>query len=211
MEIFITKAPQPTPPGVYGDREWTALKNHWSQVISPDVKRFRKSLSRVYAGNLSGCSEQDKINIAVVMHRGKSDAPDSRLSVYDPTMWKFYECWRFLRKHPAFMINTEASISVSSLSSLDADDPTTSNTMDEEFKKKRIKLNEDLLVALKQRQKAFSDYVSSMQQSQKFRNAAIGFKLFKDSDPEEAEKYKKMMSDIIMRQGGMNESSNEMN
>jgi hypothetical protein len=77
MEIFVTKAPQPTPPGVYGNREWTALKSHWSgEALSRDVKRFRKSLNQVYARNLSGCSEQDKVNIAVVLHRGVSDAPD---------------------------------------------------------------------------------------------------------------------------------------
>jgi hypothetical protein len=40
------------------------------------VKWFHKSLNQVYARNLSGCSEQDKVNIAVVLHRGVSDAPD---------------------------------------------------------------------------------------------------------------------------------------
>jgi hypothetical protein len=250
MDIFVTKAPQPTPPGVYGNREWTALKSHWSEGVSRDVKRFRKSLNRVYARNLSGVSEQDKINIAVVLHRGISDAPDYRLASYDPTLWKFYDCWLFLRTHPAFMFNVDQNVSTTesqqTLSStaslsLENDDsidhggemeprdiilatPTTdasiqsrsrgpgpgirktkSIAMDDDFKKKRMKFNDDFLRTLAQRQETYSKYVSSMQQNQIFKNAAIGFEMFKDSDPEEAEKYKKKMMAV------MEESTNDDN
>ena len=243
MNIFITKAPQPTPPGIYGNREWTALKSHWSEALSRDVKRFRKSLNRVYARNLSGCSDQDKINIAVVIHRGVSDAPDYRLATYDPSLWKFYECWQFLKTHPAFMFNNELppsaassqTLSSTASSPLETDDSidimfttptagasiyaksrgpgpgikkTKSNVTDDEFKKKKIKFNDDFLAALQQRQQTYSDHVSTIQKNQMFKNAAIGFELFKDIDPEEAEKYKKMMSDI-MKQGTNDDLRND--
>ena len=251
MELFIAKAPQPTPQGTYGYREWTALRSHWSEGLSRDVKKFRKSLNRVYARNLSGCSEQDKINIAVVLHRGVSDAPDYRLATYDPTLWKFYECWLFLRTHPAFMFNMEPNVSASESQTLsstasmsvDNDDsmdnremapsdivfttPTTSDVsihtksrgpgpgtkktkstvMDDEFKRKRLKFNDDFLQTLTERQKTYSRHVSSMQMNQMFKNAAIGFEMFKDSDPEEAEKYKKKMMSFM--ELGINDNDND--
>ena len=94
-------------PGTYTNREWTALRNHWSDSLSQDVKKFHRSLNKVYARrNLSGCSKQDKVNTAVMMHRGLSDNPDYRLATYDPALWKFYKCWLFLRNHPAFRFET---------------------------------------------------------------------------------------------------------
>jgi hypothetical protein len=77
--------------------------------------------------------------------------------------------------------------------------------MDDDFKKKRMKFNDDFLRTLAQRQETYSKYVSSMQQNQIFKNAAIGFEMFKDSDPEEAEKYKKKMMAV------MEESTNDDN
>jgi hypothetical protein len=226
MEIFSKKAPEQTLPGTYTNREWTALRNHWSDSLSRDVKKFRRSLNKVYARNLSGCSEQDKVNIAVAMHRGLSDDPDYRLAIYDPSLWKFYECWLSLRNHPAFRFETTkpsavaASLhSVASTSSLDAADSVAvdgEDSIDDEFKKKRIKFNDDFLVILKQRQKIYSDYVSSIEQHQLFKNAAIGYELFKDSDPEEASKYKNMMFRILSTNSSnimtnANESANETN
>jgi hypothetical protein len=107
MEIFYKKAPeQALVPGTYTNSEWTALRNHWSDSLSQDVKKFHRSLNKVYARNLSGCSKQDKVNTAVMMHQGLSDNPDYRLATYDPALWKFYKCWLFLRNHPAFRFET---------------------------------------------------------------------------------------------------------
>lgn len=251
MNVFSSKAPHPTPPGTYGHREWTALKAHWAEQLSRDVKKFRKSLNRVYARNLSGVSEQDKINIAVVMHRGITDAPDYRYAGYDPTMWKFYDCWLFLRNHPAFafvneqsqQFNQSQSSNTPSTLSLDADDSidlgsvsnenenmfatptekpqifaksrgpgpgitkTKSQTIDDEYKKKRIKFNDEFLQTLNQRQKTYSNHVSAVQRNQKFRNAAIAYELFKDSDPDEAEKYKNLMANLMME--GQSDTTND--
>ena len=66
-EILGTKAPTPMPPGTYHEREWSALKIHWRDGISREVKRFRKSLLKVHSRRLSGCTEQDKVNKAVVL------------------------------------------------------------------------------------------------------------------------------------------------
>jgi hypothetical protein len=68
-----------------------------------------------------------------------------------------------------------------------------------------MKFNDDFLVTLNQRQRTYSEYVTSVQQNQMFKNAAIGYELFKDNDPDEAEKYKKMMSDI-MKKGTNNDN-----
>ena len=288
-EILATKAPTPLPPGTYHQREWSALKVHWRDGISREVKKFRKSLLKVYNRRLSGCSEQDKINIAVVIHRGISDVPDYRYVTYDPQNWKYYECWQFLKSHSAFVftpppstaiapepastmatssassavgassgtagISSVASIVDETQESQDDDiigdgakstpssrnetpvpqelfTPTGSipgycigsssrgpgpgakktklNAEEDEFKKKKIKLNQEIVSAIKERQITYSRFVRTQEKSTTFRDAALGYRTFKDSDPAEAQKYKEIMLRCVVKEGTMDQEEEEV-
>lgn len=72
--------------------------------------------------------------------------------------------------------------------------------MDKHFKTKRIKFHVDFLQSMNQRQKTYSDYVTSIQQNQIFKNAGVTLELFEDSDREEAAKYKRIISSIMTRE-----------
>jgi len=303
-QIMSTKAPTPLPDGTYHQREWSALKNHWRDNVSREVKKFRRSLLKVYSRKLSGCSDQDKINIAVVLHRGVSDVPDYRYITYDPHQWKFYECWQYLKSHPAFafepppppidsgirssathvsttstavstslpgagpaagsnqestqgvMLSATASNTGGSVASFDTEDDciiemlnpndgdatrigigssrraspvlftpksssgsavfgsysrgpgpgakkTKSNAAEEEYRKKKIKFNDDFIRSMNARQESYNRFIQMQDRSHLFRDAALGYKLFKDSDPEEAAKYKKKMERYMNNDDGL--------
>ena len=70
---------------------------------------------------------------------------------------------------------------------------------EEDFKHKKIKLNQDLVSAVKERQRTYSKFVSIRELSTTFRDAALGYKTFKDSDPEEAQKYKEIMTPTLRK------------
>ena len=57
-------------PGQYGDRAMSAVSNHWKEKIKLDVRKFNICLRKVYKSKPTGCTDQEKINMAVAIHRG---------------------------------------------------------------------------------------------------------------------------------------------
>jgi hypothetical protein len=89
--------------GKYHHRELNAIKTCWQEKISRDVKKFNRSLLKVYSAHLTGVTEQQKRNIAVAITMGKTDAPHYRLKDYDPHSWMYYRSWSVLKDHPIFL------------------------------------------------------------------------------------------------------------
>jgi hypothetical protein len=92
--------------GRFHNREGNALKTKWNDNISRDVKKFNKALLKVISSNLTGVNEQNKINIAVSIVMGKTDAASYRHRDFDPYEWMFYRAWLVLRGHPSFCAPT---------------------------------------------------------------------------------------------------------
>jgi hypothetical protein len=89
--------------GRFHRREGNALKTNWNDKIARDVKKFNRALLKVLASNLTGVNEQNKINIAVSIMVGKTDAASYRHKDFDPYEWIYYKAWLVLRGHPTFM------------------------------------------------------------------------------------------------------------
>jgi tRNA-splicing ligase RtcB len=101
MERFKVKGPTPQN-GIYGECAMTAIQTQFKDNIARDLKKFNKSLLKVMSSNPSGVSQQEKINIAVAMHLGKTDAVSQRHKNFEPMNWKLYQCWLTLKEHRAF-------------------------------------------------------------------------------------------------------------
>ena len=67
----------------------------------------------------------------------------------------------------------------------------------DEYKKKKAKIQEGILEVQRERQKDFKTYIKNHARTKAFEMAALGYNTFKDSDPEEANKYKFHMKNIL--------------
>ena len=83
-----------TPDGIWGFLRDTVLK---------DVQAFNKSLRLVYLSEPSGVSEEDKINMAVAIHKSKVERMEYRFKDYEARDWKCYDAWNVLKGHRKFL------------------------------------------------------------------------------------------------------------
>ena len=76
---------------------------------------------------------------------------------------------------------------------------TKAKAMDEEFKNKEYKLQEELLEVQKKKQADFSasSYVNNQARAQAFKIAVMGYNAMKDTEPAEAQRYKDKMNEIL--------------
>ena len=74
---------------------------------------------------------------------------------------------------------------------------TRANAANDEYKKKKSKIQEGILEVQRNRQHSFDTYVKNHARTKAFEMAALGYNTFKDTDPEEAAKYKFHMQNIL--------------
>jgi hypothetical protein len=79
------------------------LRSHWTDKLSRDVRKFNKAIAKVYAAQLTGVDESQKINIAIAIVKGKTDAPSVRMKDINPGDWMYYRAWMVLKDHVSFM------------------------------------------------------------------------------------------------------------
>lgn len=87
---FTMKAPR-NPKGTYHHRAVTTIQNHWRDTVKRDINKFNKSYLKVMIAKPTGCTYQQKINIAVAMHMGKADSPSPRHREYRAENWLLYD------------------------------------------------------------------------------------------------------------------------
>jgi hypothetical protein len=88
--------------GKYHHREVKALKNQWTDKLARDVRKFNKCIAKVHAAQLTGVDENQKINIAIALVKGKIDVPSSRYKDMNPGDWMYYRAWLVLKDHTSF-------------------------------------------------------------------------------------------------------------
>ncbi len=66
-----------------------------------------------------------------------------------------------------------------------------------EYRKKKLKVQHDILVVQQQKATEFANFVSNQARSEAFKMAAMGHNTFKDSDPLEAAKHKQTVNDVL--------------
>jgi hypothetical protein len=105
IEEIKARAPLEGPAtiGRYHNRGASAIESRFLDKIQPDVLNFNKALMIIYRSKPTGCTEQNKINMAVALHLGKSDHREYRHKEFDPFEWSNYACWMVLRRHPKFL------------------------------------------------------------------------------------------------------------
>jgi hypothetical protein len=77
---------------------------------------------------------------------------------------------------------------------------TRKDAVENEYRKKKAKLQEELLEVQKQRQSDFAMYVKNEARAQSFKMALAAYQTFRDHDPVEAARYKSAMESIISHQ-----------
>ena len=96
--------------GTYHGRELSAIKNQWKDKISRDVKKFNKALVKVLSSNPTGCTEENKIAMAVAIHLGKTSIMSYRHKDFEVRDWPFYHAWLALKDHRAFQPPAPAAV-----------------------------------------------------------------------------------------------------
>ena len=89
--------------GTYHARTRTALKNHWRDDVAKDVNNFNKCLKMIQTSYPTGCSIQERINMAVAIKMAKTSVRDYRYKQFDPNDWVNYATWKVLRRHRKFL------------------------------------------------------------------------------------------------------------
>ena len=75
---YLKHQPAPCPPGKYSHRATTALQTQWRDNIAREARRFNRNLLLVLNSRPTGCTEQQKINMAVAIQLGKTDVRSYR-------------------------------------------------------------------------------------------------------------------------------------
>ena len=104
---YLKHQPAPCPPGKYSHRATTALQTQWRDNIAREARRFNRNLLLVLNSRPTGCTEQQKINMAVAIQLGKTDVRSYRHRDFEARDWKFYQAWEALKGHRAFLQPTE--------------------------------------------------------------------------------------------------------
>jgi hypothetical protein len=81
MPQFLMRALGVCDPDWFHNRGLPAIKAHWQDRISKDVQKFNRALLIIYNSHPTGCTEQEKINMAVALHLGKADGMDYNFKV----------------------------------------------------------------------------------------------------------------------------------
>ena len=268
---FNSMCPVENPDGIYSDRAASAVRNQWKEKIARGCRSFNKALLLVLNSRPTGCNEQNKINIAVAIHLGKTSRLDYTFKDFQANDWPFYKCWQLLKGHRAFlppspptaenMVNLEEEEEEEEEEEGD-DDPseithgsggnnhspgssnsgtfatpparvtgkpksavtpkscksrgagagakkTKSKFIEEDYKKKKAKVQEGLLEVQRKRQEDFAAYVNNQARATSFKMALSAYKAFIDHDPETADKYKEKMENIMMFQTNGDDESDD--
>ncbi|KAG7369279.1 hypothetical protein IV203_032022 [Nitzschia inconspicua] len=89
--------------GTYWDRDpdgrrgviWQFLRD----TVTKECQKFNVSLNRVRNANLSGLTEEEKVNVAVATHLRKISVGETLYSYknFDKISWRFYGAWHVLK------------------------------------------------------------------------------------------------------------------
>ena len=91
VDIFKTFAPVPTPEDTYHFRKHVYV--YLRDNVFGALQKFQKSIRKVEASSPSGVTEQQKINMAVAIHLGKTKKMDYDFKDFDASSWRLYLAW----------------------------------------------------------------------------------------------------------------------
>ena len=84
MQLLEEKAPpEAVQEGRYNYRGMKPIKSYWRDQISKDCNAFNRKLMLVYSANPTGCTELDKISMAVAIHLGKVERMEYRFKTFE--------------------------------------------------------------------------------------------------------------------------------
>ena len=74
-----------------------------------NLQKFNKAIRKVEVSNPSGVTEQQKINMAVAIHLGKTNKMDYEFKDFDPFFWRLYKSWLNVKFLPTFSTDKDAT------------------------------------------------------------------------------------------------------
>jgi len=87
----------------YHNRKQSAVQKHFNKNIKADVLKFNDALRIVYMSHPTGSSQQQKVNMAIAIHLGKTSRREYGFRDFNPLNWNNHEAWLMLRSHPKFL------------------------------------------------------------------------------------------------------------
>ena len=98
--------PPPPPPGAlapyYHHRGTDALWIYWRDKIQPELNKFNIALRMVNASNPTGMDQQQKVNMAITIHLGKTECMNYKYKDFNCHEWLYYLAWDIIKNTAKF-------------------------------------------------------------------------------------------------------------
>ena len=83
-------------------------------------QKFLKVLCHVYACNLTGVTEEEKVNMAVALFNGETQKMDYAFKNYDSKRnWKLFRGWLAVKHLPKFLLSSDRALTISNSSTME--------------------------------------------------------------------------------------------
>ena len=101
-DAYKSLAPPTVEAGTFCFRRPETVMGYWKNSLSPEVMKFNDSLRKVQLAGLTGVTDQEKINMAVAIHIGKTNRPSYNMKTTNPMEWPSYLAWTILKTQRKF-------------------------------------------------------------------------------------------------------------
>jgi len=97
-EEFVKVSPTAKYPGTFNERSVRSVYSCFKNSVSGDVAAFNKSLRMIHASKCTGCTEDDKINMAVAIHCKATTIRDYNMKTFrSEEKWPNFRAWKVLQ------------------------------------------------------------------------------------------------------------------
>jgi hypothetical protein len=105
FDAFASKTPDNFQPGTYKERDVENAIKQYRDKMSKDMMLFLASHRRVFLAPPTGTTQQEKINIAVALHKKRASSPHHKYKDFNPDEWTFYRAWLIVNTQPKYKPN----------------------------------------------------------------------------------------------------------
>jgi hypothetical protein len=106
LKKVMTNLQALAPPGAdmhhYHHRGTDPVYAYWRDHMKPNMNKFNTALRKVEASHPTGVDKQQKINMAVAIHLGKTDRMDYKYKDFSADEWLYFKAWNAIKNCPKF-------------------------------------------------------------------------------------------------------------
>jgi hypothetical protein len=103
MTNLVALAPPNADVHQYHHRGTDPIYCYWRDRMKPNINKFNIALRHVQASNPTGVGQQQKINMAVAIHLGKTNRMEYKYKDFRADEWLYYQAWSAIKNCPKFL------------------------------------------------------------------------------------------------------------